>query len=208
MHRKFNYRTSTRLAALSVAFMALASSATQASSSFVESVSGDLSNDSARPTPLTFTPGSNTVAGRMGIPPGGAVDPDFFTFTIAPGTFLSQINLTQYMPDGSAGSALNGSFFAIASGTSINTGNPGLHLSNRLVPAIGDILPGLAVGPTFGGTGLAAQPGAGTYTVWFQETATTVAYTLDFVVTPVPEPTTLAVVFGASGLLLRRRIRA
>lgn len=205
MHRKFNYRTSTRLAALSVAFMALASSVTQASSSYIESVSGDLSNVAAAPTPLTFTPGSNTVAGRMGIPLGGAVDPDFFTFTIAPGTFLSQINLTQYMPDGNA---LAGSFFAIASGTSISTSNPTLHLSNRLVPGTGDILPGLAASPTFGGTGLAAQPGAGTYTVWFQETATTVAYTLDFVVTPVPEPTTLAVVFGASGLLLRRRIRA
>ena len=205
MHRKFIRRTSNRLALSAVICTAFASSSTRASSSYVESISGDLSNNSAMPTPLTFTPGANTVAGRMGIPPGGVQDPDFFTFTIEPGTFLSAINVTQFTPDGSA---LGGSFFAIASGTSISTSNPGLHLSNRLVPGIGDILPGLAAFPIFGGTGLAAQPGAGPYTVWFQETATSVAYSLNFVVTPVPEPATLAVVFGASDLLLRRRIRA
>ena len=167
-----------------------------------ETVNGDLSSSATSPSALTIGVGSNVILGRMGTLATGGVDPDFFRFTIAPGTRLTAINVTAYSPDESAG---GGSFFAIASGTSISTNNPGLHLSNTLLSDVGDILPQLSSNPVYGGTGLPANPGPGTYTAWFQETLTSVGYGFDLVVTPIPEPTTIATLIAGGTLMLRRR---
>jgi len=179
-------------------------SATFANTVWSEAVNGELSNAASSPTALTTGVGSNLVLGRAGTLVTGGLDPDFFTFTIAPGTQLSAINVTMFMPDESVG---GGSFFAIASGTSISPNNPATHLSNTLFSEVGDILPALSSNPVFGGTGLPANPGAGTYTAWFQETLTSVSYGFDLVVTPVPEPMTLASLAAGMSLILRRSRR-
>ena len=167
---------------------------------WTESLDGDLSNNSAAPTALTFAPGVNLVTGRMGKPDSRPLDPDFFTFTLAPGWSLTSIEVLSI-------SLFDNSFYAIAAGTSINTSNPATHLSNTLISGAGEYLDDLALpnAPYFGGTGLTAPLGAGTYTVWFQEAAIERDYQMAYTV--VPEPgTTCSLLGGAATLLhLRRR---
>jgi hypothetical protein len=165
---------------------------------YVESVSGDLSNNHASPTPLALTLGANTVGGRMGSN-GVSVDPDIFSFTVSPGRSVNAIDLVTFAP---VGSANGGSFFAISSGTSISSNDATQHLSNLLVNATGPLLPALAT-PSFGGPGIAGPLGPGTYTVWFQELATQVDYS--FRINVVPEPATFALAGSALLLTLARR---
>ena len=60
-----------------------------------------------------------------------------------------------------------------------------------------------------GSSGFAGSLGPGTYSVWVQEISSggAVPYAFDFVVSPVPEPTTWAMMllgFGAIGFAARR----
>jgi hypothetical protein len=169
---------------------------------YLESSSGELSGAGGMPTALSFSLGNNTVSGMMGR--STSVDADIFQFTVASGESITSMFLSQYTP---AGSAASGSFFAIASGSSINTGDGSAHAANNLVSASsGEFLSSsVLLGSKFsGGASTLTNPiGPGTYTVWFQETATTVNYTLNFVL--VPEPSSALLAFCSLGLLARRR---
>jgi len=169
-----------------------------------EPTRGDLSGSGAAPTPVAFGLGANRVAGRMGrdspaVPP----DADILSFAVPTGRQLTGIDLVTFAPDGDLGGG--GSFVAIAAGPTISTDDPTQHLSNALIDAPGDVLGLLDAGPTYGGAGLERPLGAGTYTFWFQETATTVTYAFDFTVAAVPEPTTLALAGAALVIAARRR---
>lgn len=185
---------------LSLACAALALGAQAAD--WTESFDGDLSGSESAPTPLTFGLGVNVITGTMGADAGDGIplDRDIFTFTLAPGQFLTSINFLAFSPTGA-------SFYAIAPGTSISLTDPAGHLSNVLISSTGEYLDDLDLGAYSGGTGLASPLGAGTYTIWFQELASVVSYSTAYTV--VPEPSTwLAVVGGIAmffGIRQRRR---
>lgn len=171
----------------------------------------DLSNDGNAPTFLTFSDGHNIVEGSMGWN-GVTLDADIWTFTVAAGYEVSEINLVTY--NGSNPTFPNGHFMALASGSTINTTDATNHLSNGLwreeTDLLGntktDLLAILQAGPEFGGIGFTGNLQAGTYTFWVQDTTDFVnQYCIDFVITPVPEPGSALLLGAASFLCLRRR---
>ena len=175
-----------------------------------ELTDGDLSDDGNLPTFISFTDEHNIIEGTMGFD-GFSIDRDIWTFTIASGYELTAIDLVSY----SAPSSGIDSFMAIASGSTINTGDSSLHLSNALwtEAPVGNtnLLALLEAGPEFGGLGFTGTLGAGTYTFWVQETSEEIQYCIDFVVTPVPVPepgSALLIGLGALACLRRRRPKA
>ena len=171
----------------------------------------DLSDDGNAPTFLTFSDGHNIVEGSMGWN-GVTLDADIWTFTVAAGYEVSEINLVTY--NGSNPTFPNGHFMALASGSTINTTDATNHLSNGLwreeTDLLGntktDLLAILQAGPEFGGIGFTGNLQAGTYTFWVQDTTDFVnQYCIDFVITPVPEPGSALLMGMASFLCLRRR---
>jgi len=172
---------------------------------YLESVSGDLSNNNLAPTLLNFDVGINYVQGRMGRPGTGAIDRDIFSFTLGANERLTGFDVLTFAP---VTSANVGSFLALSGSGTISTANASDHLSNALVTGPGGILETLAAGAysdTVGqpslGDGFAAPLGEGTYTVWFQELSSFVDYRLALTVSAVPEPSTYAMI-GASLLVL------
>jgi len=171
----------------------------------------DLSNDGNAPTFLTFSDGHNIGEGSMGWN-GSTLDADIWTFTVAAGYEVREINLVTY--NGSNPTFPNGHFMALASGSTINTTDATNHLSNGLwreeTDLLGntktDLLAILQAGPEFGGIGFTGNLQAGTYTFWVQDTTDFVnQYCIDFVITPVPEPGSALLMGAASFLCLRRR---
>jgi len=171
----------------------------------------DLSDDGNSPTFLTFSDGHNIVEGSMGWN-GFTLDADIWTFTVAAGYEVSEINLVTY--NGSNPTFPNGHFMALASGSTINTTDATNHLSNGLwreeTDLLGntktDLLAILQAGPEFGGISFTGNLQAGTYTFWVQDTTEFVnQYCIDFVITPVPEPGSALLLGAASFLCLRRR---
>jgi len=169
---------------------------------YIESTNGDLSGLGAAPTILDLGIGENTIFGTMGRTT--AVDADIFSFSIVGGQSLTSISLLDFAP---ANSAFTGSFFAIAFGSTINTSDGNSHAANSLVDGSPSELlsPDVLLGEKFsGGDSTLTNPlGPGNYTIWFQETSTSVQYTLRFTV--VPEPSTLALASFAFALAARRR---
>jgi len=176
----------------------------QAALTYHETINGDLSGLGSAPTFLNFSQGVNTISGTMGL--ASSLDADIFTFNIAPGNSLTSVMMTQFDP---VGEVIEGSFFAIAAGSKISTASGSGHAANTLVNASSRelLVPGALLGSKLSGgaSALSTPVGLGSYTVWFQETATSVNYTLGFTV--VPEPSTSLLALPASALLARRRRR-
>lgn len=181
-----------------------------------EGLNGDLSDDGAAPTLLgTLSAGSNLISGTMGSLGGtGPLDADVWNFTIAPGYYLTGINLLGYSAQ--SGSLSNESFMAIANGGTIDFNDPLGHLSNTLwgygQDGFGntyvDLLALLDAGPQFAGIGFDGPLPSGNYTFWIQEGSDQINYSIDFVTTPVPvpEPGSL-MLLGVAGLWMLRRRR-
>lgn len=175
---------------------------------------GDLSGDGNAPTPLgTLSLGSNVISGTMGALGGiGPLDADIWNFSVAPGNYLTGIDLTAY--SAASGSLNNQSFMAIANGGTISTTDPSQHLSNALWGYGEDgfggtytnLLALLDAGPVYSGIGFNGPLPAGNYTFWIQEGGDQINYTIDFVTSPVPEPGS-AMLLGIAGLWWLRRRR-
>lgn len=185
-----------------------------------ENVNGDLSGDSLNPTLLNLSVGSNQISGSTTGNPN--LDRDIFTFTIPFGRQLSQIILANYGGLDNVGS--NQGFLAVQAGSRIET----TTISTNTPPLLGAALIGAAPGTQAGDNvlddlGLAASIqgnsfvgftsgslAQGTYTFWIQETVQGIQnYNLDFVVTTVPEPSTILGIGAVMGLgtLINRKKR-
>lgn len=193
-------KTTTRL--LGASAIALVGATASADIIWDEAIDGDLSSDNLNPTQLTFVPGSNEVFGDTA--PNSNLDPDFFSFEIPVGYELSSVIFAEY------DRVNEQSFFAVQVGPQItDTGDPSDLLSALLIGTVpgtmqGDeLLDDLRRPNVFGGFN--GNPGAGTYTFWYQETGVPTNYGFEFVLTPVPAPASMAVLGGA--LLIARRRR-
>lgn len=167
-----------------------------------ESVDGELSDDGANPTFLTFSVGANEVIGSTTNSP---LDRDLWTFIIGADQQLDSVFLRNYDTTEDA------SFFAVESGNQITSfGSAAGLLGSTLVGSApgaqqgDDVLDDLG-GALFGGAGFSGPLGPGQYTFWFQETAANTNYNFEFNVSAVPEPGSFAVLALGLPWMLRRR---
>ena len=171
-----------------------------------EAIDGDLSGDYANPTQL-FTKGVNNHVRFITEDLSGDPDREYFTFTIDAGYELTNLFLDTFetTPE------FNLAFIAIASGSAFPTPpsapDPGAMLGYALVgiPDAGtDILQ--LMGEGAGSQGFTGPLGAGSYSIWAQETSIAIdVWDLNFVVTAIPAPGALSLLgLGAIGLRRRR----
>ena len=199
-------------AALSASVFGLAGGARGDVIAWDEAANGPFSSNGLAPTPVTFVTGTgNEVLGVDGrAVAGGTVDRDYFTFTVPTGSALAAIIVlpgTQSASPPTGGSDI--SFIAIEAGNQITlpvtaTDATGLLGWRHFSPAdIGqDILPAMGTSD-MGATGFIPPLGAGTYSVWIQETGVCGSdlchYGFDFVLAP--EPTSGALVLSGLAVL-------
>jgi hypothetical protein len=205
-------------AVLLVSF-ALAAAPALAATLYNESVSGDLSNNQAAPTPLTLAVGTNSIIGTVN---GSGDSQDWVALTVPAGDKLTSIILASYQSTDlqgftgfQTGASFVGSAFTAGSYTGYShfgTGaqNDGLPPTNLVGQ---DLLP-LMANPTIaaGATGFTPPLGAGTYTFLIQQLGASTAYQFDYNVAKVPEPATFVLLgIGAAAILAflrpKRRMR-
>lgn len=200
-------------AAAGIAVGALVASGSPAAAAVVydEGVSGDLSNSGLTPTAVSFGIGGNTVTGTTGHDQAGAIDRDYWTFTIGVDQALVAINVLE------GTQTVGFSFIGLESGNQV-TLDPGTMTAAGLLgwthydsTDVGtNILDDIGVAGN-GSSGFTGSLGPGTYSVWLQEispTAGAIPFGFDFIVAQVPEPSTWAMMmvgFGMVGFAVRRR---
>ncbi len=213
----------------SALFLMAAMSSAQATTIYNEALNGDLSNVFSSPTTIAapLGIGSNQFFGATGraapVPPAttGVIDRDYLTFTIPAGLHLVAIEVLPGTQSDTTAPLV--SFIGLKSGSqgSDPSTTPSSALAQTLLgyylygPAnIGnDILAGMAANNLFTGApfnqppaqGFSAPLGAGTYTLWMQETVVG-NFNYGFDLKVVPEPETLPLfAAGLAGFAFARR---
>jgi hypothetical protein len=188
-----------RATAAAVVFV-LASSADAAT--FNEAINGDLSGNRSAPTMFNLTVGSNDLFATT---QGG--DIDVVTVNVPAGNRWSRLVLRSFTQAGFDGTAFVG-----LQSSSTFTVDPNIagaanllgytHFGNGPGNVGSDILPSILNG--FGSIGdvqnLTPPLSSGPYSLFLQQLGTANTYQLDFVVEPIPEPTTIAL--GGASLIL------
>ncbi len=177
---------------------------TPLASAFTISESADFSNTT--PTFLGVTTvGSNTVSGAVST----TNDRDLVSFTVPQGQQLDSFIFTSVVSAGES----NEHFLGFASGLTPSLGGGGdfLIASVRFGDATVDenllTLASFANGGNLGGTGVTAPLGAGDYTLFLNETASTFTYAFELNTSAIPEPSSALLLSLASiGLMRRRRV--
>ncbi|HEY4308855.1 MAG TPA: PEP-CTERM sorting domain-containing protein [Pirellulales bacterium] len=171
-----------------------------------ETSDGDISNNRLTPTAVTLGVGGNDVIGSV---VGSPSDIDYLTINVPAGDKLSQIVLESFTSTDQKG------FIGILHGSTFTEPAVGTNVANLLGythfgPGAGnvglDILPSMGTGP--GAQGFTAPLATGNYTLWIQQLGALTSYDFNFVVSPVPEPSTWALAGTAAGLyalVFRRR---
>lgn len=189
--------------------IAVAAAPAAAAVAYDEGVSGDLSNNGLAPTAVTLGFGDNTIMGTSGRNQAGAVDQDYFTFTLGANQYLTAIDILQ----GTVPIGL--SFIGVESGNQVTVGPTAATAAGLLGWAhygtsdVGtDILDNMGIAAN-GSTGFSPPLGPGSYAFWVQEASPgTATYAFDFVVAQAPEPSTWMMMLAGFGLIsiaLRRR---
>jgi hypothetical protein len=194
---------------------------------YKEAVSGDLSDGKAAPTPLTLTPGVNSISGTVaGFPDFGGTDPqDWVSFTIPAGFVMtSYINAVYNSvdPQGFTGFAFGSSFpagmdseFVAANYTGyahFGTAAQNPDMNPTTATTVGVNLLPLMADPSFapGTTNPTFPLAAGTYTFLIQQGDPNITgYRFDINVRSVPEPGSSLCLLGLGALAtlaLRRRL--
>jgi len=186
-----------------------------------ESIDGNLSNNYTSPTVVSVGLGSNQFFGTTGraAPAGtGVIDRDYLTFTIPAGMHLVAIEVLPGTQSDTVGAPV--SFIGIRAGNvgSDPTTTPAYTNADLALTLLGyylygpadignDILDNLAIANTLTppAQGFTAPLGAGTYTLWIQETVVgNFNYGFDLQVVPEPESLPL-LALGLLGLAYNRR---
>ena len=195
---------------------------------YKEAVSGDLSDDKTAPTPLTLTPGFNSVIGTIsGFPPEGTDPQDWVSFTIPAGFVMTSCVNAVYKsvdPQGFTGFHFGSSFpggvdsefdpanYAGYAHFGNHAQNPdGSPTSSSTVGV--NLLP-LMADPSFAPntTGFTPPLGAGTYTFLIQQgdpNPTGYRFNMNVRSVQTPEPGSDLCLLGIGGLAilaLRRRL--
>ncbi|MDT7835210.1 PEP-CTERM sorting domain-containing protein [Aquabacterium sp. OR-4] len=203
-----------RAAALAVLLL-LASAGAQAAS-LDEATAGDFSGNWLNPTDWALTwgvDGSNLLSGSVGNSVAAGVDRDYISFTVPAGHVLGALRVGLATTVGNNGSFLGlGAGRGIAIDPTLGPGSAAGLLGYRiygLADRGSDILDDLAV-PLNGSSGFSPPLGAGSYTLWVQETARAgpYAYQFELQLNAVPEPSAPAMLAAgllALGLLRRHR---
>jgi hypothetical protein len=169
-----------------------------------ETVNGELSDVRLNPTKLTFAAGTNTLS--MSTQPG---DRDYFTFAVPSGSQLTSIFHQTYESTDAV------AFIGLQSGTTLTEPLVGTNANNLLgytlygADTVGtEIIDDLAASGSSipAAMGFVAPLPAGDYTFWMQQTGALATYSLDFTLTPVPEPEQWALML-AGVLLFAARMR-
>jgi hypothetical protein len=182
-----------------------------ASTIYMESVNGDLSNDGLNPTSINVSAGSNMIFGTT----GGNTAPnvrDYFTIFVPANLQLVALIEQAGTQAGNLG------FLGLQSGTQVTLATNTMTAAGLLgwvhyAPTATDInlLATMAI-PANGSSGFTPPLGSGSYAFWLQDTSPgTFEYAFNIVLepipAPVPEPATLALTLVGLALLplLRRR---
>lgn len=190
-------KQSTALAVSSVFFLMIISS--HGAVIHNEATHGDLSGVFAKPSPLSLSPGANTIIAQMGNNGNtGATlntrDADYFTVTLGPAAALVSITVDSFTFSPNNPGVSFAGYVAAAAFTGQD--EPDIDGSAFFNATSGNILDDF--------TGGSAPLGQGTYSFWFQETsANIVNYQLTLQV--VPEPSTSLLALAACALTNRRR---
>jgi hypothetical protein len=172
---------------------------------YSESINGDLANFYLNPTSFGLDLGSNRLSGSLS---GGGSDVDLFTLTVPSDAVISAIRIIEF-----GGGGPTGSFLGFQPGSTLDSFPESNFMGGPIGYAIisatnastdANVLGTITQGsPFFGATSLPS----GEYAGWLNETGAGSTYTIDFVVSPVPEASSgmLGLIGGAGLLLCRRR---
>jgi len=165
------------------------------------------------PEPVMVQEGSNPLSGTL---EQDGFCPDYYTLIVPEGLHITELNVLAYetVPGN------NGSFLGIQPGQTLTVspfflenppvGSSPIPINNILINdsqiGMGGLLGTLTVGAPLNGT---PTLGAGNYALWLNETSTGAIYEIDFVATPVPEPSvpTLLILAASLARFRRRRTR-
>ncbi len=189
----------SRIPGLLAALLCLVAAGGAGATGYAESSSGDLSGDRFSPTRLVLdystsgnVPGSNVVSGTTGRA-NGVVDRDYLNVVVPAGFRLSELRVGNQTMVGGGGSFIglaSGAVMPVAPDAADATGLLGYRIygtGDRNTDILDDMSPG-----GNGATGFVAPLPAGDYTVWVQELAPgSFGYRFNFVLTPVPEPSSI-----------------
>ncbi len=183
---------------LSLFVCLFASSSCLAITVYDESALGDLSGVFGSPTAIATSAGANTIIGQVGnngnTGATDGTDADYFTFEVPPAASVTSISVDSYT---FSPSNPGRSFAAFTVGNAF-TGQGGGDIDGSTLFNAG----------TVGLFGSAMPLGPGTYSIWIQETTSTmVDYQLTINQTvPVPEPAgAMLLLGGIATAALRRR---
>lgn len=222
-----NYTPVTKILFPAAVCVLLATAVAQATI-YKEAISGDLSDDKTAPTPLTLTPGFNSVSGTVaGFPPEGTDPQDWVSFTVPAGyVMVSYVNAKYVAGDGQGFTGFHsGSSFPAGVDSEFDAANYtgyahfGTAAQNpdgnpTTSSTVGVNLLPLMADPSFapGTTNPMFPLGAGTYTFLIQQgDPTTTHYQFNMTLRPVaaPEPGSSLCLFAIAILAtfaLRRRL--
>jgi hypothetical protein len=211
--------------AVTIVLLCSLASALQAGVIWNESVNGSFSTSQGTPTVLTLSAGTNSIVGTLG--PGDSQD--FVTLTVPAGLELTNLVNSAYSSTDvqgftgfALGTSITGSAFTSGSYNGWSHFGTGANNSNGITfPAFNsigdDLLPIMQSQSVPQGAAGFTLPLAGgqSYSFLIQQLGgTPTSYQFDYVVTPVPEPSTLdlllagATVFGWRYIRLGRSVRS